>query len=63
MNEQYFSKHPFKIPVAAPLKETERKTSENLWFSIWRGYRKRPVAWNGLIAVALAILDHPLKRI
>ena len=25
------------------------KTSENLWFSdVFRGYRKRPVAWNGL---------------
>ena len=24
------------------------KTSENFWFSVFRGYRKRPVAWNGL---------------
>ena len=24
------------------------KTSEHLWFSVFRGYRKRPVAWNGL---------------
>ena len=25
------------------------KTSENLWFSdVFRGYRNRPVAWNGL---------------
>ena len=21
------------------------KTSENLWFSVFRGYRKKPVAW------------------
>ena len=26
------------------------KTSENLWFSdVFKGYQKRPVAWNGLI--------------
>ena len=26
------------------------KTSENLWFyDVFRGYRKRPVAWNGLM--------------
>ena len=26
------------------------KTSENLWFSdVFRGYRKRPVAWDGLM--------------
>ena len=30
------------------------KTSENLWFSdIFRGYRKRPVAWNGLTQIRL----------
>ena len=29
------------------------KTSENLWFSdVFRGYQKRPVAWNGLITRA-----------
>ena len=28
------------------------KTSENLWFSdVFRGYRKRPVAWNVLIGL------------
>ena len=28
------------------------KTSENLWFSdVFRGYQKRSVAWNGLIAM------------
>ena len=28
------------------------KKSENLWFSnVFRGYRKRPVAWNGLLLV------------
>ena len=27
------------------------KTSENLWFrDVFRGYRKRPVTWNGLTA-------------
>ena len=27
-----------------------QKTSENLWFSnVFKGYQKRPVAWNGLI--------------
>ena len=32
------------ISFYAPL-----KTSVNLWFSdVFRGYRKRPVAWNGL---------------
>ena len=25
------------------------KISENLWFSVFRGYRKRPVTWNGLV--------------
>ena len=32
------------------------KTSENLWFSdVFRGYRKRPVAWNGLIRKSIKV--------
>ena len=31
------------------------KTSKNFWFSgVFRGYRKRPVAWNGLIVSFVA---------
>ena len=33
---------------AAGLIQYPLKTSENLRFSVFRGYIKRPVAWNGL---------------
>ena len=34
------------------------KTSENLWFSdVFGGYQKRPVAWNGLIAILDKLLN------
>ena len=46
------------------------KTSENLWFSdVFRGYRKRPLAWNGLMyqlffrTANLLLLLYPLLLI
>ena len=46
------------------------KTSENIWFSdVFRGYRKRPVAWNGLVyqlffrTTNLLLLLYPLLLI
>ena len=34
------------------------KASENIWFSdVFRGYRKRPVTWNGLIRMGYVFTD------
>ena len=39
------------------------KTSENLWLSdVFRGYRKRPVAWNGLILLFFTYKYKTLTR-
>ena len=40
------------------------KTSKNLWFSdVFSGYRKRPVAWNGLIQYLLTAITNRKKRL
>ena len=39
------------------------KTSENLWFYVFRRYRTRPVTWNGLIYQLLKVLENSLKYI
>ena len=41
------------------------KTSENLWFSVFRGYQKRAVAWNRLrdFILILVLLDGNIKKI
>ena len=47
------------LPVINPSHATSLfqyllKTSENHWFSdVFRGYQKRPVAWNGLISLMM----------
>ena len=51
------------LPVINPFHATSLfqyllKTSENHWFSdVFRGYQKRPVAWNGLISLMMWNLD------
>ena len=38
------------------------KTSKNLWLSdVFRGYRKRPVAWNGLVELGLCTLTDSIN--
>ena len=46
----WFEFSPFQLISCHWSLSTPPKTFENLWFSVFREYRKRPVPYNGLIA-------------